>query len=72
MTERELSELIIRIQKLDLDLGLRAIVEEAAQLLTAGRAMEAEALLQNVEARFYHGVSGNGIAAAGAGSGISG
>ena len=72
MTERELSEQIIRLQKLNLDLGLRAIVEEAAQLLTVGRALEAEALLQNVEARFYHGASNGRVAAARAGSGISG
>jgi ABC-type Fe3+-hydroxamate transport system substrate-binding protein len=51
MGERALTTEIIRLQRLDLDEKLRQSVEEAAQLLADGRYSEAEALLQNTDAR---------------------
>lgn len=51
MDENTLWTEIIRLRKLELGAGLRDIVEEAANLLMEGRHMEAEALVQNAEAR---------------------
>jgi hypothetical protein len=51
MTESTLWTAIIQLQKLELDSGLRKSVEEAANLLTQGQHIEAEALVQNAEAR---------------------
>ncbi len=53
-----LADTILRLQKLPLDPSLRDKVEEAWDLLTSGRQIEAEALAQNIEARVRHnGVS---------------
>lgn len=52
MTEQALADEIIRLQKLDLDHTIRATVDEAAQLLSDGRSLEAEALIENADARF--------------------
>jgi hypothetical protein len=51
MTESTLWTAIIQLQKLELDSSLRESVEEAASLLTQGQHIEAEALVQNAEAR---------------------
>lgn len=51
MTENTLWTAIIQLQKLELDASLRESVEEAASLLTQGQHLEAEALVQNAEAR---------------------
>ncbi len=51
MTENRLWTAIIQLQKLELDTGLRENVEEAANLLAQGQHLEAEALVQNTEAR---------------------
>jgi len=51
MTETTLWTEIIRLQKLELDSSLRESVEEAANLLTQGQYLEAEALIQNADAR---------------------
>ena len=51
MNENTLWTEIIRLRKLELGASLRDIVEEAANLLMDGRHMEAEALVQNAEAR---------------------
>ena len=49
-----LADSILRLQKLPLDPSLRDKVEEAWDLLTSGRQIEAEALAQNIEARVRH------------------
>ena len=54
MTEHTLAAEIFRLQKLDLDDRLRGSIEEAAELLAEGRYMEAEALVQNADARVRH------------------
>ena len=54
MTEHTLAAEIVRLQKLDLDDRLRGSIEEAAELLAEGRYMEAEALVQNADARVRH------------------
>ena len=46
-----LADAIIRLQKLDLDQSLRATIEEAWDLLSDGHQLEAEALVENVDAR---------------------
>lgn len=51
MNENTLWTEIIRLRKLELGASLRDIVEEAANLLIEGRHIEAEALVQNAEAR---------------------
>jgi len=51
MTEQTLTAEIVRLQKLDLDEHLRQSVEEAADLLAEGRVLEAEALIENADAR---------------------
>jgi hypothetical protein len=51
LVERSLSAEVVRLQKLSLDEALSRSVEEAEQLLSAGRYDEAEALLQNADAR---------------------
>ena len=51
MTENTLWTEIIRLRKLELGASLRKSVEEAANLLVEGRYIEAEALVQNAEAR---------------------
>ena len=50
-TDRCLADAIIRLQKLDLDQRLRATIEEAWDLLSDGHQLEAEALVENVDAR---------------------
>ena len=50
-TDGSLIDAIIRLQKLDLDQHLRATVEEAWNLLGDGHQIEAEALIENVDAR---------------------
>jgi hypothetical protein len=54
MTEHTLAAEIVRLQKLDLNDQLRGKIEEAAELLAEGRYMEAEALVQNADARVRH------------------
>ncbi len=51
MTNPSLLDEIIRLRKLHLDTSLSSIVEEAAQLLARERRIEAEALIENVNAR---------------------
>jgi len=51
MNEDSLAGEIIRLQKLDLDANLRAKLEEAARLMAEGNHLEAEALVQNADAR---------------------
>ena len=54
MTDRidgSFADAIIRLQKLDLDQRLRATIEEAWDLLSDGHQLEAEALVENVDAR---------------------
>lgn len=51
MNEDNLAGEIIRLQKLDLDPILREKLEEAARLMAEGNNLEAEALVQNAEAR---------------------
>ena len=53
-TDRSLTDAIIRLQKLDLDQRLRATIEEAWNLLSDGHQLEAEALVENVDARVRH------------------
>jgi len=50
-TDCSLADAIIRLQKLDLDQRLRVTVEEAWNLLSDGHQLEAEALVENVNAR---------------------
>jgi len=51
MTEQTLAAEILRLQKLDLDEDVRRLVEEAAELQIEGRVLEAEALVENADAR---------------------
>ena len=51
MTEHALWAEIARLQRLQLDPGLWKSVEEAAELLTNGHFLEAQALVENAEAR---------------------
>lgn len=51
MNEDSLAGEIIRLQKLDLDPNLREKLEEAARLMAEGNHLEAEALVQNADAR---------------------
>jgi hypothetical protein len=54
IVERSLSAEVVRLQKLRLDEALSRSVEEAERLLNIGRYCEAEALLQNADARIRH------------------
>jgi hypothetical protein len=54
MTEKEAVDQIIRLRKLNLSLELQVVLEDASQALAAGCLLEAEALLQNIEARFHY------------------
>jgi hypothetical protein len=54
MTEQTLAAEILRLQKLDLDEDVRRLVDEAAELQTEGRFLEAEALIENADARARH------------------
>lgn len=49
-TEESLADAIIRLQRMALDERLQEKVEEAWELLNDGRHMEAEALVENVNA----------------------
>jgi hypothetical protein len=49
--ERSLSAEVVRLQKLSLDEALSQSVEEAERLVNTGHYQEAEALLQNADAR---------------------
>lgn len=51
MNEDSLAGEIIRLQKLELDPILREKLEEAARLMADGNFLEAEALVQNADAR---------------------
>lgn len=51
MNEDSLAGEIIRLQKLDLEPNLREKLEEAARLMADGNYLEAEALVQNADAR---------------------
>ena len=51
MTEHTLWGEIVRLQRMQLDPSLWKSVEEAAELLTEGRFIEAQALVENAEAR---------------------
>ena len=51
MTEYMLWSEIARLQRMQLDPSLGKSVEEAAELLTDGRLSEAQALVENAEAR---------------------
>jgi hypothetical protein len=62
---REIEESIFRLQKLDLEPGIRQVVEEAAHLLAAGRHIEAGALIEKADALV---AQGQGAAAVEAGS----
>jgi chromosome segregation ATPase len=50
MSDRNLEEAIFRLQKLNTENGVKQLVEEAAQLVSKGRNMEAGALLEKAEA----------------------
>lgn len=54
MTEQTLAAEILRLQKLDLDEDVRRLVDEAAELQIEGRFLEAEALIENADARARH------------------
>ncbi len=54
IVERSLSAEVVRLQKLRLDEALSRSVEEAERLMNIGRYCEAEALLQNADARLRH------------------
>ena len=54
MTQQGATDEIIRLGKLNLSLELQTVLEEASQALAAGCLLEAEALLQNIEARFNY------------------
>ena len=51
MTEQTLWAEIARLQRRKLDLSLWKSVEEAAELFTKGRFQEAQALVENADAR---------------------
>lgn len=51
MNEDSLAGEIIRLQKLNLDPNLREKLDEAARLMAEGNHLEAEALVQNADAR---------------------
>lgn len=51
MNEDTLAGEIIRLQKLDLEPGIREKLEEASRLMAEGSHLEAEALVQNADAR---------------------
>jgi chromosome segregation ATPase len=50
MTDRNLEEAIFHLQKLHTENGVKQLVEEAAQLFSKGRHMEASALMEKAEA----------------------
>ncbi len=50
MSRRELEDEIIRLQKLPLPPHVAEVAEEAAQVFSNGRDMEAEALVEKVSA----------------------
>jgi hypothetical protein len=54
MTEKGAADEIIRLGKLNLNPELQEILAEARRVLANGCILEAEALLQNVEARFHY------------------
>ena len=54
MTEQTLAAETLRLQKLDLHEDVRRLVDEAAELQTEGRFLEAEALIENADARARH------------------
>jgi len=54
IVERSLSAEVVRLRKLHLDETLSRSVEEAERLVNIGRYCEAEALLQNADARLRH------------------
>lgn len=54
IAERSLSAEVVRLQKMHLDEALSRSVEEAERLVNIGRYCEAEALLQNADARLRH------------------
>lgn len=56
--ERNLEEEILRLQKLNLDVSVGQVVEEAAQLLAEGRHLEARALIEKADAMMSSAVSG--------------
>lgn len=64
MTEHRATDEIIRLGKLALSPQLRDILDEASRLLADGCLLEAEALLQNLEARFQNGQKPAGLFAA--------
>ena len=54
IVERSLSAEVVRLQKLRLDDALSRSVDEAERLVSIGRYCEAEALLQNADARLRY------------------
>lgn len=50
MTQREVEDEIIRLQKLSVPPHVAEVVEEAAQAFADGREMEAEALVEKIAA----------------------
>ena len=54
MTEQGAADEIIRLGKLNLSLELQTVLDDTSQALVAGCLLEAEALLQNIEARFNY------------------
>ncbi len=54
MTEQTLDAEILRLQKLELNKDVRRLVEEAAELQAEGRFLEAQALVENADARARH------------------
>ena len=50
MTDRNLEEAIYQLQKLNTENGIEQLLEEAAQLYSSGRHIEAGALMEKAEA----------------------
>jgi len=64
MTDRNLEEAIYQLQKLNTENGIKQLVEEAAQLYSGGRHIEAGALMEKAEAMIAATAAGHPVPAA--------
>jgi len=61
MTDRNLEEAIYQLQKLNTENGIKQLVEEAAQLYSGGRHIEAGALMEKAEAMMAAAATGHPV-----------
>ena len=64
MTDRNLEEAIYQLQKLNTENGIEQLLEEAAQLYSSGRHIEAGALMEKAEAMMAAAAAGHPVPAA--------